>query len=315
MSTGTAPDRWLVIRVARPPDPEAQERVVELLMGLPVRGVEEREDAFVVYLPDSEASDEGDAQGPHRWTSFLSGALSQALCQAGVDDPPPEVTWGWQPHEAWEESWRRGLAPRRITPRLVVSPSWEDPELEPGDLLVVVDPGMAFGTAEHATTRGCLRLLDRFVKGGERVADVGAGSGILSIAAAGLGADQVVAVEGDPWACEAIRENAELNGVSHRIRLLCRMVDPAFLPHEAPFDGIVANIESGVILPLLPGFRAGLAAGGWLIVSGILATERDRIVEEAGGVGLRLVDQDREGDWWSGAFVTAQSDDGDASPA
>src|SRR5690606_29236824 len=137
---------------------------------------------------------------------------------------------------------------------------------------------MAFGTAEHPTTRGSLRLLDPLVEKGIRVADIGAGSGILSIAAALLGAGRVIAVEMDPWSCRAARENTVLNGVDDRVEIREERVGPELLPGEGPFDGIVANIESGILRPLLPSFARDLRESGWLVLSGILQTEADTVL-------------------------------------
>lgn len=117
------------------------------------------------------------------------------------------------------EIWRRGLAPRRVTPRIVVSPTWEVPTLTPHEHLVSLDPGLALGTAEHPTTRGALRLLDSRLRAGDRVADVGTGSGILAVAAARLGAGSVLALDVDPWPAAVARDNVERNGLSDRVRV------------------------------------------------------------------------------------------------
>jgi ribosomal protein L11 methyltransferase len=291
MTEGTsAPRGWRVLRVPKPTDPDQAALAVEVLLEAPTRGVEERDGELVAYLPD-DAEDGDDA---------LIEALSLRLAE--VLGEVPRLTSVWQAHEAWEERWRQGLGPRRITSRLVVSPSWVEPELRPGELLVVVDPGMAFGTAEHPTTRGSLRLLDRLVEPGHRVADVGAGSGILSVAAARLGADEVVALEMDAWSCQVARENARGNGVEDRIQVRQLALTSRFLPEEPPFHGIVANIESGVLLPLLPGFAGGLEADGWLILSGIMADEAADLREAAFAEGLELMDEDREEEWWTASF-------------
>lgn len=287
-----APRGWRVVRVPKPADPDQAALAVEALLEAPIRGVEEREDELVAYLPADEEG-EGDDALMQEISLRLAGALGEA----------PKVTTSWQVHEAWEERWRQGLGPRRITSRLVVSPSWVDPELNPGELLVVVDPGMAFGTAEHPTTRGSLRLLDRLVEPGQRVADVGAGSGILAVAAARLGADEVVAVEMDAWSCQVARENARANGVEGRVQIRQLAVAPEFLPDEPPFHGIVANIESGVLLPLLAGFAGGLEADGWLILSGIMADEAADVRRAAAAEGLELRDEDREEEWWTASFM------------
>jgi ribosomal protein L11 methyltransferase len=160
---------------------------------------------------------------------------------------------------------------------------------------------MAFGTGEHATTRGCLRLLDGTVRPGDRVLDVGSGSAILAIAAALLGAGEVVAVEYDPDANLNARDNLVQNGVERRVTILERMADPRLIEELGTFDLITANILSGVIRPLLPAFREALRGsdGGRLIVSGILQTERDEVVAAATAAGFVVDEEDREDEWWS----------------
>jgi ribosomal protein L11 methyltransferase len=287
--SGPGPERWLVLEVERPSAEEQAERVIDELMRLSDRGVEEKEDRLVAYLPDPGS----DPEGP------LSGL--RARLREGYD-LDLDVSHRWQAHEDWGEIWRRGFTARRVTPRIVVAPSWEDPVLHEGETLLSLDPGMAFGTAEHATTRGSLRLLDPRVRPGDRVADVGAGSGILSIAAALLGASRVIAVEMDSWSCQVARENADRNGVSDRVEVREAVVGPGFLPGEPPFDGILANIESGILIPLLGGFRTGLEEGGWLVLSGILEDEVTTVVHAAQEVGFELVDELLEEGWWTGGL-------------
>jgi ribosomal protein L11 methyltransferase len=298
VSGGGPPDRWLVLHLQVSRDPELRERVVDLLMGgLPgterPRGVEEREDALVIYLPPP----------PEGGSDAVVEGVRTLVEGEGLVEAVREITAGWQPHEAWADHWRRGFGTRRITDRIVVTPSWEPVRPSPGEVVLVLDPGMAFGTSEHPTTRGCLRLLDGLVTPGTRIADVGSGSGILALAAAGLGAREVVAVELDPWAATAARENAERNGVADRVRVLSRGVGRGFLPGEGVFDGIVANIETPILRPLLPGFAQGVEEGGWLVLSGILESEAGEMTDRAREAGFRRTAVDAEEEWWSAAFV------------
>jgi len=290
MSGRTAPDRWMVIEVARPDDDEILALVVEELLGFAGRGVEERTDSVLAYLPEPSAAPD----------VILADVAARIASVTGGETP--ELTFRWQSHEDWEEIWKQGFASRRVTDRIVVAPIWENRAPAPGEVVLSLEPGMAFGTAEHPTTRGSLRLLDDRVEAGERIADIGAGSGILAIAAALLGADRVIAVEMDTWSCAAARENVERNGVQDRVEVREGAVEPEFLPGEPPFDGIIANIESGILERLLPGFRSGLHDGGWLIVSGILESESLELAAFARECGFALELVDREGGWWTAAF-------------
>jgi len=237
---------------------------------------------------------------PGNLDAFLAEARRR-LTEA-VADSELELTWRWQPQEDWESLWRRGLGARQITSRLLVAPSWEPVHPDPDQVVVTLDPGMAFGTAEHASTRGSLRALDALVRSGCRVADVGAGSGILSIASALLGAAEVLALEVDPMACETAAANLAINGVGHRVRIACARVEgPGPLP-GAPYDGIAANLQTHLLLPLLSTFRLSLAAGGWAILSGVLLEERDLLLASAVAAGFVLLREDVEDGWWTGAF-------------
>ncbi len=290
MALSGAPDRWLVLEIPRPADEESAGLFVELLTSLSGRGVEERGRYLIAYF-----------EALNRELEVLLADIRDQLRDAASGESV-ELVHRWQAHEDWVQLWRDGLGPRRLTERLVVSPTWESPQLRAGDLLVSLDPGMAFGTAEHPTTRGCLRLLDRFVDKGQRIADIGSGSGILSIAAALLGADRVVAVDADSWAYAAARENAEANGVGDRIEVVEASVGPEFLPDHQPFDGVVAKIEVGVLSLRLGGFRAGIRPGGWLILGGVLEHKSDILVQTAQEIGFELSQADVEERWWAGGF-------------
>jgi len=282
-----APAEWLVLEVTRPSDEEGAAAAIEVLVGLSGRGVEERRNVLIAYFPKPEGSTSG-------VVDELGRELERAL--GGI---APQVAVRLQRHEEWEENWKRGFAPRRVTDRLVVCPSWADPELRAGEILLSLDPGMAFGTAEHPTTRGTLRLLDPRVSPGDSILDVGTGSGILAIAAALLGASRVVAFELEPWSCAAARENAARNGVQEIVDVREGAVGSGTLGDFAPFDGIVANIESGILVPLLTAFRSALRAEGWVILSGILVTEWDEVMDRCAAAGFAVEAEDREDGWVS----------------
>lgn len=207
--------------------------------------------------------------------------------------------------EDWLAKWRTGLDARRVGDRLVVTPSWIRPATHgPDDIVITIDPQMAFGTGEHASTRGCLRLLERTVRPGSTVLDVGAGSAILAIAAARLGAASVLAVEADESAIENAGGNIASNHCTDAIRLIHAEVDNAWLARrDRTFETIVANVLSGVLRPLLPGFRKALANGGHLILGGILTEEAEAVVDDAVAAGLEPDLEDVEAGWWSGRFT------------
>jgi ribosomal protein L11 methyltransferase len=286
------PDRWLVLTVRVPSD-ELTGELAEGLVALGGGAVEENGDSLTTYLappPDPDA--------------FVAEAADRLRALAGVD---PELRWSWQADEDWSRRWREGLAPRRVGRRLIVTQPWNpvDHEAAGDAIILVIDPATAFGTGEHATTRGALRLMEAAMVGGERVLDVGTGSGILALAAAGLGATAVLAVESDPDAMSNARENLDRSGRAELIALVNAEVDAEYLARERGdgFDLIVANVLSGALIPLLPAFEGALKAGGSVVLGGILETEASAVTDAASAAGLTLAAEDREEGWWTARFV------------
>jgi len=247
---------------------------------------------------------------PATWDPGEPEALATELAaETGLDDL--DLLLDWQDHADWSELWKAGLEPRRVTPRLVITPSWKIPDLQPGDLCITLDPGMAFGNAEHGTTRGCLRLMDPVVCEGDRVLDVGAGSAVLSIAAAMMGATRVEAIEADDQAVPTARENVADNGVADRVTVELLRADAEALAargREAaeaghPYDLVIANIEGFLLAPLLPGLAAATRPGGYLLLSGILVEEWEEYRPRVEAQGVRTEAVDEDGIWVSARFV------------
>lgn len=284
------PDRWLVLSVASGPDDPLRDLIGEGLLALGGLSVLEDDRSLTTYLPPPE----------HDLHTFEENA--RRFLEEWISDSLPEISLAWQRNEDWEREWRRGLKPRKVSPRFVIRPSWTEWDAAPDEVVVQIDPEMAFGTGEHPTTRGCLRLLDGLMIEGARVCDIGSGSGILSIAAALAGADEVVAVEYDTDANLNARDNIERNGVADRITLVESLADPVLIAELGKFDIVVANILSGVIRPLFPSLRVATRDEGFLIVSGILQEESEAVLKDARSAGLQVVEEDREEEWWSAAL-------------
>jgi ribosomal protein L11 methyltransferase len=193
--------------------------------------------------------------------------------------------------DGWRDEWKRFFKPSRIGERFVVRPSWESYDASPEDHVIVIDPGRAFGTGLHETTRLVIRELEARVTEGVDVLDVGTGSGILSIAALMLGARRALGIDIDPDAVEIAIENAAINGLGERFTGSAEPIHA----HEGAYPLVIANIEARVLIPLAHAIGSRVAPGGLLILSGLLAGQED----EVGGhyVGFRRVALAREGEW------------------
>jgi ribosomal protein L11 methyltransferase len=226
--------------------------------------------------------------------------------------PIPDPKFTILREEDWAHAWKKFYRPMRIGQRVVLKPSWEEFTPQPGDLVVELDPGMAFGTGLHPTTRLCVAALEETVHPGDRVLDVGTGSGVLSIVAAKLGAGAIVATDIDPIAVDVTRENAAINGLT---LAPAGVIDVRLASIPAGMAGrfqvVVANILAEVIAGLFDSkyenvpLLEPLAADGTMILSGIIE-ERAFLVEEAvARHGLQIVRRLQEGDWLA-LFVRRQ---------
>lgn len=196
----------------------------------------------------------------------------------------------------------RGTVGAHTVGRITVAPPWV--EAEAAEHLVLIEPAMAFGTGEHATTRLCLSLLQRVIRPGDAVADLGSGSAVLAIAAAKLGARSVAAIEIDPDATSNAEENVARNGVDGVVRLV--EGDAAvLLPLVAPVRVIIANILSSVILEMLPVIGRSLTRDGEVILSGIMLEERGMVLARLAEAGWRVASEESEGEWWAAVAVTS----------
>jgi ribosomal protein L11 methyltransferase len=219
----------------------------------------------------------------------------------------------------WAEAWKRYYTIQQLGEHTVIVPSWLEYDERPGDVVIRLDPGMAFGTGLHPTTRLCLALLETYVQPGQQVLDLGSGSGILAISAALLGAAHVLALDTDPIAVEASAANARRNGVDHLIdsaegslgqgaqlghwlmpETAGGDADAAPQTASAPaggFELIVANILARILATLAHDMAAALAPGGVLISSGIIAEREDEVALAYAAAGLERVERRQEGDW------------------
>lgn len=200
--------------------------------------------------------------------------------------------------EDWSTSWKVHFKPLRVGTRLLIVPTWEDAASQPGDLVMRIDPGMAFGTGGHETTQLCLELLEKIMLADDQAVapsllDLGTGSGILAMAASLLGAGRILALDIDLEAVIVARENLTLNGLANKVE--CGTAPLESL--EERFDIILANILAEELVRLAPYLAARLNPGGSLILSGILAEKEEFVRRDFSGQPLRYVETKKAGEW------------------
>ncbi|HML36715.1 MAG TPA: 50S ribosomal protein L11 methyltransferase [Bacillota bacterium] len=231
--------------------------------------------SVVFYLEESE---EG-----RRLLGQLQGKYGSEMVWKAVDDSD------------WKDNWKEYFKPAKITGRIVVKPTWEEYEPQEDELVIEIDPGMAFGTGTHPTTSLCVKLLEKYIEGSkDTVLDVGCGSGILSISAALLGAKDVLGVDIDPVAVEVSRENVRLNGLPDKITVREGDLTKGL---DMQADIVVANLMADLVMMLSKDVAAHLKGKSIYISSGILIEKRKQVEATIEECGFKVLEVLEEGEW------------------
>jgi ribosomal protein L11 methyltransferase len=265
-----------------------------------------------------------DGEGESRIKTYLLAEDDESLreIEVGLEllkRARPAAGYPVEPHirflaeTDWAEAWKASYNVLRVGRRLVIKPTWHDYTSGPGELVIELDPGMAFGSGLHPTTRLCLEALEDHLHPGASVLDVGTGSGILAIAAARLGADHVLALDTDRVAVQVARDNVLLNHVESVVDVELgtipipadRTVRRCDFVHVPTADLVLANILAETIIQLAPAWATSLNPEGTLIASGIIAERGDAVMHSLIANGLRVVSQQADGDWL--AFVARKA--------
>ncbi len=295
--------RWLELNIAIPAN--AVDLVTQVLMELGCTGViaaEQTLDTFVVPDPDLLPNApilRAFFPAPEKPEVFRQAILEQLedlLPLLGLTQIPA-LEWHELADEDWASNWQQNFPPIRVGRHLVICPSWEEWHESPGDKVLTLDPGQAFGTGTHATTSLCLEVVAACYAEDahppQRVLDVGTGSGILAMAAALLGADDVLACDIDENACQVARANVAKNGLSNRVKVTNAPVEEI----SGRYDLVLANILAAENIRLSGQLVAHLAPGGTMVLSGILADQQGLVTEGFAGYPLTLVDCIRREEW------------------
>jgi ribosomal protein L11 methyltransferase len=300
--------RWLELTVEA--DVEAIE-AVSAIFGRLGRGAAVQP-TRLVRDPSDELNVREDTSAPYRITAHLP---DDAAAAAAIDSTERALwhlqAFGLRPvgrlevrsvdETDWTEGWKAGYTPQRIG-RVLIVPSWlEATDVGADDAVLRLDPGMAFGTGLHPTTRGCLTLLQELEPMPPRLLDVGSGSGILALAALRLGAGRAVCLDTDPIAVEATQRNAAENGLADRVdvRQGSISVDVESFGTDAPFPLVLANLVAAVLVDLAPALAAHTTSGGTLLASGIIQSRTAEVADALVAVGFVERSRLDDGEWVS----------------
>nr|MBI3613106.1 50S ribosomal protein L11 methyltransferase [Nitrospirota bacterium] len=280
---------WVEVQIASSLDPG---ELLGMLDDPAVTGAWEENGIVHLYWP-------GD-----RWSQAKLETLAALLRQVEPGRATDRLSLVRVPDRDWNEEWAKSVTPLRVGRRIVIRPSWEPVAVRPGEIELILDPKQAFGTGHHATTRLLLEWLEELIRGGERVLDVGTGSGILAMAALRLGAESAVGIDNDPVAIECALGYAELNGFGPDLDLRTATLHEFSEEESRRVTLVLANLDRQTILDSVPLLTPYLEQGAHLLLSGLLVDDRAEIAAAFGAVG-GTVCASREAEGWLALEVLA----------
>jgi len=232
-------------------------------------------------------------------TRWIPGMLDEVKAVIGrmtrsSSSVAPRISVRTLDNRNWNEEWEKTIRPIQVTDSIVVTPTWHTHDPSPGQIVLTIDPKMSFGTGYHESTRLALRLLERYVKPGMHVLDIGTGTGVLAIAAIKLGAMHVTAVDSDEWSYRNALENMQRNEVATQVHLIQGEISS--VPIQK-FDIITANIQLNVLVSLVADMTIYLSRGGNVLLSGLLRPDRDPMIHALNVAGFTIMEELSENEW------------------
>lgn len=196
-------------------------------------------------------------------------------------------------NQDWSQKWKEHWKPTKASDHVIICPSWEECSPGKNEILITLDPGSAFGTGTHATTQLCIQAIEKYVKQGDEIADIGTGSGILAITAVKFGATHAVAIDNDPLVIDVAQDNAQVNGVYNKIDFSCATADML----SEQFDFVCANILHNVLAEIMGDLKNIMKPQGYMVLSGILDEKKDVVLEAIEQQGLKLIETLSQEQW------------------
>ncbi len=263
--------------------PHQQENLIPTMTELGCEGFQETDSSLLCYIEK------------HHWNEKKYGILKNKLKTIlHTISANAQVSFKEIIEENWNERWERSLQPIEIGTKIVIKPSWSEYKKDGEKIIITIDPKMSFGTGYHETTRLTLQLLEKYITSGCSVLDVGTGTGILAIASVKLGANKAVGIDIDEWSIENARENALANLVQEKVS-----ISGQSLSHlsQTSFDIITANLTLNTIVELLPEFRNHLRPDGILLLSGLLQSDRETMINHLHMHSFKTLEHRTENEW------------------
>ncbi len=258
-----------------------------LLWGLDIDGITEENNSLSVFVSDLKSLDLAGI------SSFLQSLISDGIIESySVEELRVQ-------NRNWNEEWEKTINVVKVTDRIVIKPTFRDYEPEPGQIVILIDPKMSFGTGEHQTTKLMIKMIEKYMRPGYKIIDVGSGTAVLALTAVKLGASSAIAIDNDEWCYMNGTENCKLNDADSVLSI--RMGEIKDI-EETEFDLVLANINKHILIEIKDGLSSKLSHSGTLILSGLLKEDEADIVSEFGALNLITTDKEIMDEWMSITF-------------
>jgi ribosomal protein L11 methyltransferase len=276
------PTSYIELRIVA--DQSLRDKLIGVMSQLGIEGFWEDEATLKCYVRSE------------RWSPEMSNELQQIanIVARSSSSILPRISTTLLEEQNWNEEWEKTIQPVLVTNRIVIKPTWQEYKASPEQIVLTIDPKMAFGTGYHETTRLCLKLVEQHIRSGMSLLDIGTGTGVLAIAAAKLGAKLAVGVDNDEWSFINALENVCLNHVEDRVRIIHGDLSSV---GKGEFNIVTANIQRNIIEPLLNEMKNELVENGMMILSGLLLPDKEPIRQRLNALGFEVCEELIENEW------------------
>jgi ribosomal protein L11 methyltransferase len=262
--------------------PFVPEFISGIAMLLDLDGIEERDDELVCYF---EKFDEDDYNLLHQ---ALNNLKKESLIERF------EIFQSTLEHKNWNDEWEKTIQPIKVSDKIVIKPSFRDYQKQDDEIVIIIDPKMSFGTGYHQSTRIMIRLIERNLKSGMKVLDVGTGTGILAIVCAKLSAEKVITCDNDEFVQDNVLENFKTNNVLDKCSFIYGTIDQI---EEKNFDLIIANIQKNTLIDIAEKIKEKITLNGLVILSGLLVEDQKEIIDKYSSLNFKLLETELEDEW------------------